>query len=166
MRSRSRVLIAGILLAGPLAVTGCSSTPASAPAPAAKPSAGPRVVEPPAAAVSVTPGEVRLTPGPFTDRVRLSGTRLDGATVHGTLAVTSDVSDLLALEVRADFYDASGHLVGSGRFERADGESAAGSHAGNGHVAGDDGIAFTITAAPADAAVAAAVLSIPVLVNE
>ncbi|GAB2540247.1 hypothetical protein GCM10027167_51350 [Nocardia heshunensis] len=116
--------------------------------------------------MAVTPGEVRLTPGPFTDRVRLSGTRLEGATVSGTVAVTSDVSDLLALEVRADFYDVSGHLVGSGRFEHADGESAAGSHAGAGHVPSNDGVAFTITSAPTDATITAAVLSIPVLVNE
>lgn len=160
MRRAAGVLILGLLA---VSVVGCSSTPdAPAPTPAAAPMAAPRSAEPPAAAVSVAPGEVRLTPGPFTDRVRLSGTRLEGATVRGTLAITTDVSDVLALEVSAAFYDAGGHLVGTGTFAHADEEPVSGGP----HVPSNDGIPFTITSAPSDASVAAAVLSIPVLVNE
>ncbi|WP_157514069.1 hypothetical protein [Nocardia concava] len=160
MRRAAGVLILGLLAAS---VVGCSSTPeAPAPKPAAAPAAAPRTAEPPAAAVSVAPGEVRLSPGPFTDRVRLSGTRLEGATVRGTLAITTDVSDVLALELNAAFYDAGGRLVGTGTFAHADEEPVSGGP----HVPSNDGISFAITSAPSDASVAAAVLSIPVLVNE
>jgi hypothetical protein len=123
----------------------------------------PKTVDAPAASITATPGEVRVTPGPFTDRIQLAGTRLDGPTVHGTLAITTDVSDVLALEVQAAFYDATGRLVGTGTFRHADEDAMGG---GGAHVPHNDGIDFTITAAPAGAAVSAAVLSIPVLVNE
>ncbi|MEC3956454.1 hypothetical protein VMT65_25700 [Nocardia sp. CDC153] len=160
MSKRAGVLIVGVFA---VLVAGCSSSPRPAtPAPAPAPIAAPRTTEPPATAVSVAPGEVRLSPGPFTDRVRLTGTRLDGPSVHGTLAITTDVSDVLALEVHAAFYDATGHLVGAGTFEHADEEPVAGGP----HIPSNDGIPFTITATPVDATVAAAVLSIPVLVNE
>ncbi|GAB0102319.1 hypothetical protein JMUB6875_12860 [Nocardia sp. JMUB6875] len=147
-----------------LLVVGCSSTsgPATTPTPAAVSMAAPRTTEAPAAAVSVAPGEVRLTPGPFTDRVQLGGTRLEGATVRGTLAITSDVSDVLALEVHAAFYDATGRLVGTGTFQHADEEPVSGGP----HIPSNDGIPFAITSAPAGTAVSAAVLTIPVLVNE
>lgn len=156
---------AGVLLVSLFAVlvVGCSAAPrpaAVAPTTVAMPA--PRTTEPPAATASLASGEVRLVPGPFTDRVRLSGIRLDGATVRGTLAITSDVSDVLALEVRAAFYDASGRLLGTGTFEHADEEPVAGGT----HVPSNDGIPFAITADPAGGAVAAAMLSIPVLVNE
>ncbi|MFX0578284.1 hypothetical protein [Nocardia nepalensis] len=155
------------LVAGMLAVaafgTACSSAPqADTPVPAAAPSLTPKTTEAPAASIAAAPGEVRLTPGPFTDRVRLTGTRLAGSTVHGTLAITTDVSDVLALEVRAAFYDAAGRLIGTGLFEHADEEP----YGGGRHVPHNDGIDFTITSAPADVPVSAAVLSIPVLVNE
>ncbi|MEC3917524.1 hypothetical protein [Nocardia sp. CDC160] len=160
MSKRAVVLIGGLLA---VLVAGCSSTshPAT-PAPAAAPMAAPRTTEPPATTISVAPGEVRLSPGPFTDRVRLTGTRLDGPSVHGTLAITTDVSDILALEVHAAFYDATGHLVGTGTFEHADEEPVAGGP----HISSNDGIPFTITATPAATTATAAVLSIPVLVNE
>ncbi|MEV6773473.1 hypothetical protein AB0N05_33060 [Nocardia sp. NPDC051030] len=157
----------GGLIAGMLAVAafgaGCASTPdATTPAPAAAPMLAPKTAEPAAASITAAPGEVRLTPGPFTDRVQVTGMRLDGTTVHGRLAITSDVSDVLALEVRAAFYDATGKLVGTGTFQHADEEPVTGGP----HIPSDAGIDFAITSAPADAAVSAAVLTIPVLVNE
>lgn len=60
------------------------------------------------------------------------------------------------------FYDATGHLVGAGTFQHAD-EKPAG---GGAHAPKPNGIPFTITAVPADAAISADMLSIPVLVNE
>ncbi|MQY25997.1 hypothetical protein [Nocardia aurantia] len=147
--------------------TGCSST-SNVPAPTAVPSspaaaAGPRTAEPPAATLTgAAPGEVRLIPGPFTDRVRITGARLEKSTVRGTVAITTDVSDILALEVHAAFYDAAGHLAGTGVFQHAD-EEAGG---GGGHRPHNDGVDFTITSAPGDITVSAVALTIPVLVNE
>ncbi|MFE5286362.1 hypothetical protein ACFRAQ_15460 [Nocardia sp. NPDC056611] len=162
MTRRTGAVIAGLLAVAGLG-TGCSSAPQPAtPAPAAAPVAAPRTTEPPAATLAIPAGEVRLAAGPFTDRVRLSGTRLEGSSVRGTLAITSDVSDVLALEVSAAFYDANGRLVGTGMFQHADEEPTGGGP----HVPSVNGIPFTIVSAPADAPVSAAVLSIPVLVNE
>ncbi|MGW5111282.1 hypothetical protein [Nocardia sp. NPDC004123] len=81
--------------------------------------------------------------------------------MRDALATTSDISDVLALEVHAGFYDATGQVVGAGTFQHADAEPGGGAHARN-----PDGIPFTTTASPADAPISAAVLSIPVLVNE
>lgn len=58
-----------------------------------------------------------MEPGPFTDRVRISGLRLrEGRrrAVAGRLVDVVDVSELIVLELRADFYDRRGRLVGSG----------------------------------------------------
>ena len=61
-------------------------------------------------------GAVARLAGPFDDRFRLS--RLDYASgrVSGVLTVTSDVSELLELQVLAGFYDGDGRLLGTGRF--------------------------------------------------
>lgn len=155
-------MIAGLLAA---VAFGAGCAPASnttTSSPVATPSFAPKPAVAPAGSIAAAPGEVRVEPGPFTDRIKLTGTRLDGNAVHGRLAITTDVSDVLALEVSAAFYDAAGRLVGTGHFEHAD-EEAMG---GGSHIPHNDGIDFTITSAPADAAVSAAVLSIPVLVNE
>ncbi|MVU82734.1 hypothetical protein GPX89_36560 [Nocardia sp. ET3-3] len=160
MRRGAGVLIGGLLAA---VLAGCSATPHPADsAPAAAPVAAPRSAEPPAATASIAPGEVRLTPGPFTDRVRVRDTRVDVSSVHGVLTITSDVSDVLALEVHAAFYDATGHLVATGTFEQAAEQSLT----PGAHTPGEEGIPFTITAAPAEATTTSAVLTIPVLVNE
>ncbi|MFE3953384.1 hypothetical protein ACFXPS_04260 [Nocardia sp. NPDC059091] len=160
MRRRTGFLKMGLLMAA--ASAGCSTAPHAADsAPAPTPMAAPKPASAPVSAVTVSPGEVRLSPGPFTDRVRLNGIRLEGASVRGTLAIISDISDVLALEVHAAFYDTTGHVVGAGTFQHADAEPGGGAHAPN-----PDGIPFTITASPADAPISAAVLSIPVLVNE
>ena len=46
----------------------------------------------------------------------MDGLRLDAAGVHGSATITSDVSDILELEVVAGFYDDQGRLLGTGRF--------------------------------------------------
>ncbi|MFD0569313.1 hypothetical protein ACFQ0T_08580 [Kitasatospora gansuensis] len=95
---------------------GCSGPSEDEPVPTAPVSAlalpAPREAPAPAAVLGspAAAGEVRLEQGPFTDRLTFTGLRLDpkATAVTGHLAITSDVSDLLALEVRAAFYDASG----------------------------------------------------------
>ncbi len=78
--------------------------------------------------------------------------------MHTRVDVTSDVSDVLALELVADFYDGAGRLLGSGRAEHSDEE-----------MHGTPGQPLDLVV-PADRAwsarVASAVLSVPVLVNE
>ncbi|GLV83964.1 hypothetical protein Slala03_36530 [Streptomyces lavendulae subsp. lavendulae] len=159
-------------------VTGCSG--AEAPAPAAEAPAAaaspvalpaPRSAPSPAAVLTPAPtaGEVRVQQGPFTDRVQLTGLRLTASpsSVTGHVAIGSDVSDTLALEITAAYYDAEGRLLGTGTFHHAEeGEEA---HAGQPHTgprAAGDGIDFTVPADHLTGTPAGAVLSIPVLVNE
>lgn len=54
--------------------------------------------------------------GPFDDRFEFRGLSFDGTTVTGRVVVTSDVSDLLELQVLAGFYSKDGALLGSARF--------------------------------------------------
>ncbi|MFJ8310773.1 MULTISPECIES: hypothetical protein [unclassified Streptomyces] len=120
----------------------------------------------PAAYQKLSRGEVRLEQGPFTDRVRVTGGALTGGTaVTGHLAVTSDVSELIALELRAAYYDADGKLLGTGSFQYA--EEGHDAHKG-GHTpaAEGGGIDFTVPAKGLTGTPTSAVLSIPVLVNE
>ncbi|MFJ4653672.1 hypothetical protein ACIP5Y_20595 [Nocardia sp. NPDC088792] len=153
-------VIAAVLVTA--AVPGCAPSTIATPTVSSYSAASPAPVAAPAAAVAAAPGEIRLAPGPFTDRVAVTATRLDGPTVRGKLAVTTEVSEILALEVHAAFYDSTGHLLGTGIFQHSDeGHATGGPHAPH-----DDGLDFEITAPPATAAVSAAVLSIPVLVNE
>ncbi|MFB0627904.1 hypothetical protein [Streptomyces sp. AB3(2024)] len=158
-------------------VTGCSGAeapaPAEGPATAASPVAlpAPRSAPSPAAVLTPAPtaGEVRVQQGPFTDRVKLTGLHLAASpsSVAGHIAIGSDVSDTLALEITAAYYDAEGRLLGTGTFHHEEeGEEA---HAGQPHTgprATGDGIDFTVPADHLTGTPAAAVLSIPVLVNE
>ncbi|GGP34779.1 hypothetical protein [Streptomyces melanogenes] len=132
----------------------------------------------PAATLAKVPakGEVRLEQGPFTDRVRVTKLQLSEkasgkSSVTGHFAITSDVSDVLALELRAAFYDESGHLVGTGSFQYAEeGEAGEAAHGTPGHAgprAEGAGIDFTaVPKPPLTGKAASAVLSVPVLVNE
>ena len=108
------------------------------------------------------PGQVLRADGPFDDRFALDDTGFDGTAVTGTVRVTSDVSAVLELEVVAGFYDATGDLLGTGRFVHHLVETDAG-HAPT----PEEHIEFTVSvpAALAGQAVAAAV-GVPVLVNE
>ena len=181
----SRVRVASAAAVGVLALTtltGCTgshdnvrdrrphSTASSAtPAEFALPS--PRSAPAPAAGLSpaATPGEVRISDGPFTDRVRITNLALatGPAAVTGHLAVTSDVSHLIDLELRAAYYDAQGRLLGTGTFEHAEDDEAAHNHGGHsGPQAENAGIDFTIPAKGLKGTPAAAVVTIPVLVNE
>ncbi|WP_405495239.1 hypothetical protein [Nocardia sp. NBC_00511] len=160
-RTRVSALLSGLAVASVVFGAGCAPAPNTTTAAPAPSMPAPKTAAPPVAALIAAAGEVRVEPGPFTDRVRVTGTRLDGSTVHGTLTVTSDISDVLALEVHAAFYDAAGRLSGTGMFQHADAESVTAVHVPHG-----TGIDFTITATSAANPVSAVVLSIPVLVNE
>lgn len=129
----------------PLAVVTGVPVPTESPAAATLPAGAPRV-------------GATLVPGPFSDRFTLDGLTLADGAVTARLTVTSDVSDLLDLEVRADFYDAAGHLLASGR------QSDATADTERFHTSeGVRGLPLRI-AAPAGAV--AALVSVPVLVNE
>ena len=111
------------------------------------------------------PGSVVPVAGPFDDRFVLSGLRIEGGTVTGRLRVTSDVSEVLELQVLAGFYDDTGSFLGSGRAVFHLDESA-------GHVPEQTGSPselqeFRIEAPSANVAhVASATIGVPVLVNE
>ncbi|MFF0434792.1 hypothetical protein ACFYU9_21470 [Streptomyces sp. NPDC004327] len=177
----TKAAVLGLLApAALLALTGCGGPSADAgqdkaPEPAATAAApvtfpAPRTAPPAAPTLAPAPakGEVRIEQGPFTDRVRLTRLTLPPKpAVTGHLTITSDVSDVLALELRAAFYDATGHLLGTGSFQyQEEGEAA---HAGDVHKgprAVGEGIDFTIPAKNLKGTPASAVISVPVLVNE
>lgn len=103
-----------------------------------------------------SPGTVVQAAAPFDDRFTLMAMRLDRGAVTGTLTVTSDVSELIDLQVLVGFYDARGSLLGTAAYDKH-GEGAR----------PDEVVHFRVSAPPAvrGAAVAAAV-GVPVLVNE
>lgn len=155
------------------ALTACSGSSAdvadrtAAPSPVATAASvlSPGPTPPPApTALAQVPaaGTVSLRPGPFDDRFALVGTRLERDGVHTALTITSDVSELLALELTADFYDARGGLLGSGSTTAAD------EHGGEEEVhTGPEARELHVPTASAwSARVTSAVLSVPVLVNE
>jgi hypothetical protein len=107
------------------------------------------------------PGTVTVVPGPFDDRFRLSGTSLTGRDVRLHLAVTSDVSELIDLEVTAAFYGADGRLLGTGRTTYAEGDGSAGKPA-----AENGGTALVVHLPGTVGAPVSARVSVPVLVNE
>ncbi len=102
------------------------------------------------------PGGVTRVAGPFDDRFTVSSTRLRRGAVAGVLTVTSDVSEVIDLQVMVGFYDARGTLLGTGTWEKH-GEGAR----------PDEVVRYFVTAPAAyrDRAVAAAI-GVPVLVNE
>jgi hypothetical protein len=126
----------------------------------------------PAASVEVTTARPRLDPppragsvsvqaGPFSDRVRISRLAFTDAgarpRVRGRMVNRVDVSEVIVLEVKADFYDRDGRHVGSGSqvFENAE----AFDHA-------DEAIRFDIRPLRPAQGATSAVLSVPQLVNE
>jgi len=115
------------------------------------------------AAVRPEPGSVGVVPGPFDDRFTLDGMRVARGVVTGRLTVTSDVSDLLELEVVAGFYDAAGELIGTSSWVHHLDESAEHGHTGP----PDESVSFRIVAPPAlRERVTSAAVGVPVLVNE
>uniref|UniRef100_A0AAU2V6M3 Lipoprotein n=1 Tax=Streptomyces sp. NBC_00003 TaxID=2903608 RepID=A0AAU2V6M3_9ACTN len=126
----------------------------------------PKQAAAPAAYQKLAKGEVRLEQGPFTDRVKVMGGALSaGSAVTGHLAVTSDVSELIALELSAAYYDADGKLLGTGSFQYAeeDHDDHKGAHT---PAAEGKGIDFEVKPKALTGTPTSAVLSIPVLVNE
>ncbi|PKW26608.1 hypothetical protein [Phycicoccus duodecadis] len=118
------------------------------------------------ASLHPAPGTVARAPGPFDDRFRLDGARLDGRSVRGTVTVTSDVSDLLELEVVAGFYDAEGRLLGTGRFVEHHEEGAGDEpHAAGGRPSEARAVSIPVPADLQGREVSAA-LGVTVLVNE
>jgi len=116
------------------------------------------------ATLAPDPGTVVQAAGPFDDRFRFERLRFGDGQVSGAVAVTSDVSELLELEVLAGFYDRDGSLVGTGRYvHHLDEATTDPGHEG----APAETHPFTVAVPDelADRAVAAAV-GVPVLVNE
>lgn len=107
-------------------------------------------------------GQLVQVPGSFDDRFVLENLAFNGKAATGAVTVTSDVSDVLELQVLAGFYDAKGSLLGIARFVHH-----AGSEGHNHTGPPEEREAFNIPV-PAEfqgKAVSAAV-GIPVLVNE
>ncbi len=108
----------------------------------------------------VVAGRVEQGPGPFDDRFTLAGLALTDGVVRGELTVTSDVSEVIVLEVHAQFFDRSGAVLGTVTQVVRPGETPAGQLP-------DEHVAVQVPADPAhrELAVAARVW-VPVLVNE
>jgi hypothetical protein len=109
-------------------------------------------------------GSVVEAPGPFDDRFHFQLLAFAGATVSGTAAITSDVSDLLELEVQVGFYDRNGVLVGTASDVHHLDESSV-DHAREGVPVEKHRFAVDVPRELRGVAVAAAV-GVPVLVNE
>lgn len=176
---RTALTLAGLAATAALALTGCSSSssgPAGSPAPAPDaPSpvvmtsfpdlpapTGEPVLDGIASAAPADPGTVGRIPGPFDDRFSYGALRFDGHRVTGTLDITSDVSDLLELQVLAGFYDAAGTLLGTARFTHHLGEDG---HHHDGPPSEHEEFTVRVPRALTGKAVSAAV-GVPVLVNE
>lgn len=112
------------------------------------------------------PGTVGTVPGPFDDRLAWQGLRLEDGAVRGALTVTSDVSDLLELQVLAGFYDDRGRFLGTARWTYHLDESEHGT--GHDHAGPPQERRELDVRAPARFRdrVAAAAVGVPVLVNE
>lgn len=163
-------------------VTGCTSStdPAGGPgSPAGSTTQTPAVVPtrtapaptraPPATLVpALAPGTVLIEPGPFTDRLDITDLVLlagERPVVTGTFSNTVDVSELIVLELQADFYDDQGHYLGSGTATYADEEYADNGATPLTHGTGES---FTV-AVPSTtplAGVTSAILTVPQVVNE
>ncbi|MFD3444090.1 hypothetical protein ACFDTO_05760 [Microbacteriaceae bacterium 4G12] len=104
--------------------------------------------------------------GPFDDRFVLQDLAFGESGVTGSVEVTSDVSEVIELEVIAGFYGADGTLLGENSFVlHADEEESGHAHTHSGPP--EEVHAFTVPVPPslAGQAVSAAV-GVPVLVNE
>lgn len=120
------------------AVTGPPARPASVQGPAAArvslPGNIPATGEPGLPSLSTLrprPGSAVQAAGPFDDRFTMTGLRFDGRSVTASATIISDVSNVLEFGALAGFYDANGALIGTGRFDYHNDESApAHQHAG------------------------------------
>lgn len=110
------------------------------------------------------PHTVAQAAGPFDDRLQLRGLSFDGKQVRGSARVISDVSELLALEVLAGFYDSRGRLLGTARYIHDPEKVSPDDHNGT-SPAETERFAITVPEQLRGTAVSAAV-GVPVLVNE
>jgi hypothetical protein len=168
------ILAAGALAAALLGTSACSGTPgtatgqdvqAAAVVQTAFPGLPAATGEPALASlhqVKPKPGTVVQAAGPFDSRFTLDRPALKDGAVTGAITVTSDVSDLLELEVMAGFYDQAGTLLGTGRFVHHAGVDA---HAHSGPPSETEEFSVSVPTDLAGRAVSAAV-GVPVLVNE
>jgi hypothetical protein len=165
--TRAPLLVALAVAIVVLGVSGCGGGSDATPGPSASRAVAPSTAPASASAdqrmpprsADLAPGRVRIEPGPFTDRVVIRSLRVEpGARplVRGRIRNSVDVSELIVLELRADFYDRTGRLVGSGVrvFEDL--------HAG----AGEPFAAFTISPDGRAPTAVSAILTIPQLANE
>jgi hypothetical protein len=168
--------MAAFALAGPVGSAGTAGTAGAAgpgPVSAARPDSAARTSFPGLSAPTGEPelasiraarpriGQILQVQGPFDDRFVLERLVFDGSAVSGAVLVTSDVSDVLELQVLAGFHDRNGDLLGTGRFVH---------HLDEGHPhAGtpQERTRFTIPVPAALAHRAVSVtIGVPVLVNE
>ncbi|HEY5820719.1 MAG TPA: hypothetical protein VIT20_02000 [Propionibacteriaceae bacterium] len=114
-------------------------------------------------AAKPSPGSVVQVAGPFDERFRFVGLTLGDGRVSGTVEVTSDVSELLDLQVLAGFYDDRGRLVGTARHDyHAEGHTESD---GDGPPSETHAFRIEVPTELRKTVVAAAV-GVPVLVNE
>lgn len=107
-------------------------------------------------------GQIVQADGPFDDRFVLEDLAFNGSAATGALKVTSDVSDLLELQVLAGFYDENGALLGTDRIVHHMG-SEGHNHAGP----PEEREEFTIPVpSNLQGKAVAATVGVPVLVNE
>lgn len=177
MPRTTRRSAAALLTLAVLAVGGCGSQGDGAvpdPSSAAKTSfpslsaASGDPTLPSMATASPAAGQVVQVAGPFDDRFRLQGLQLDGSSVKGSITITSDVSELLELQVVAGFHDASGKLLGTARFTHHLDAEHVHDEASQGASATPNQTEEFVIKAPAGIAgqVASASVGVPVLVNE
>lgn len=162
-------LAVALAAVGLVAVTACSDQhdPKQAPAAAVKttlPGLVPASGEPTLAGLSQqhpAPGTVATVTGPFDDRFDFADLTLNRSAVSGSIAVTSDVSAILELQIVAGFYDDSGRLLHTGRFVYHSTDD------GQDHGTPEEREPFSI-AIPSQlrGRVASAALGVPALVNE
>lgn len=107
-----------------------------------------------------TPGQILQVQGPFDDRLVVENLGFDGQAATGAVRITSDVSELLELQVLAGFYDDQGTFLGTARFEFG---SEGHDHSGP----AEEREEFSIPVpAELDSKAVSAAVGIPVLVNE
>ena len=178
MKRKSRILLMAALVAASLAVLafvvlgGQASTPApgdSVPRAAAANTSFPGLAaaegEPDLSGLQATrpsPGQILQVQGPFDDRLAIESLAFDGQAATGAVRSTSDVSDLLELQVLAGFYDDDGTLLGTARFVHHLGSEG---HTHMGPPEEREEFSIPVPAELKAQAVSAAV-GIPVLVNE
>ena len=141
--------------ATPVAAAARTSFPGLAPAAGEPDLPGLHTLNPPS-------GHAVQVPGPFDDRLVLEHLTFTGSATTGAVRVTSDVSDVLELQVLAGFYDHDGALLGTARFVHHLGSE---SHNHAGPPEEREKFSIAVPAKYHGKAVSATV-GVPVLVNE